>query len=629
MLQMITKPTRYGLMLFAFILLGLLIRLSPAGGVDAYYLMNSAVEDEKQSIPLSEFLFPNEYERVLAAYRAGNFRLCILELSDLIRLGLPDGRIDNYLFMAGECYHQLKLDKFAFKQYTELLDEHPESPYCRFAAYRLQEDAYLRSDEAAQKRYFAYLMKRFPGSEIAQASLFLEGKRLYKTGEPAEADKLLAGVSEKSDMYCPAAFVRGICAIQTRNYEKAVLQLSVVQRRTGNLALRDEAILLLSDIYHKLKKDDLAAKLLKDIGPNSAKYGDALLFQAQFSLAKNEPLPAVQAGMALLEYRRGNYMFEAAMVLESAYMKLSRRSAVDSLRTYLELTVRKRKLIFQLYRELDLLTDMQSNFTYFCQKEAARLSTLEARHQVTAVFDEYTNKIRALKDKDAALLYSVDRTAYVVGSSGIHEIRYIEYLDRQVRGLTQRTDSLAKVMTLYTAKAEGRNPEVEKAYLTEREGLLNQIQSINELKDDIRTFCLSENPYLTGTEEVEAKFVDWNLMHLDEMKNRLRNVYRELSRLQQQLETEKAKAEAAKPPATPVDTAIAPSVPASAAPIPAVSPAPASTAVVPVKPTEAPSDTSKTRSVKPATHPLPQKPDSTASDSTKAAKTKPSAKDNP
>ncbi len=502
-----------------------------AAMVDPYFIMNSSLDRLSQPIPMGEFMFPDEYERALKAYNSGNYRLCILELEDLINLGLPDGRLDTYLFMAGECYHQLKLDKFATKLLRQLLEQYPGSPYSGYASYRLQEDAYTRGDEPAEQYYFKFLKINFKDTEVGYASLFMEGKRYYKANQCAEADKLLSGIPKKSEVFAPASFIRSLCALENNNYEKAVLELEAVLKTAGTKPLQDEAALVLVEIYRNLKKDELASKLLKNISESSAKYGDALLFQSQFYLGKGEVERAVRMGEELLFFNNGAYMFEAAMVLENAYMKQGKREKVDSLRNYLEITVRKRKMIFQLYRELDILTDMQVNFNYFCEKETEKFVNLENRRKVSLIFDEYTAKINKLKEKDASLLFSIDRTAYVIGSSGIYEVRYIEDLDKQIKVLMDNADSLSSELTLYTAKVEGKNPETEKALLKKREDIQSRIRNLNELKSDIKTFCLSENPYLTGTEDVEAKFVDWNIMHLEEMKNRLREVYREISKI--------------------------------------------------------------------------------------------------
>ena len=72
MLQMI-RQRLYRLLLIPALTAGLFRPCAGAEAPDAYYLMNSSVEKIDQSIPMSEFMFPDEYERVLteAEYHAG------------------------------------------------------------------------------------------------------------------------------------------------------------------------------------------------------------------------------------------------------------------------------------------------------------------------------------------------------------------------------------------------------------------------------------------------------------------------------------------------------------------------------------------------------------------------------
>jgi hypothetical protein len=497
-----------------------------------YYIMNAPLDEYTRPVEAAADMLPDEYREILSVYRNGNYRLCILKLQDLLALGLPDGRLDHYLLMVGECYHQLKLDKFANDHYIRLANAYPQSPFFGFAAYRLQEDAYFREDATAAQNYHKTLQQRFRAEPVGFASVFIEGKRLYKTARLAEADSVLARVPGKSDLIYPATFIRSLISVSQNDIEKAVLQLDVVIKHTDNALLRDEALIVLSELYHKLDRDTVAISLLQKIPVESEKYGHAQLLLSQFYMAMGDHENAVAAGERLLPLADATFMFEAALVLEPTYIKLKKSDQIVALREFLEVTVKKKRLIFDIYRELDLLTEMESSFIHFYQEVSERLVSLADKRHAAAIFVEASNGIKDLKARHAALLKTLDPKGRVLGSSGFNEIRYIEHLDATIQRLTRRADSLYKAITLTGAKKDTAHARAERALISQRAAVLDSLRGAKETKEDIRKFCLGRNVVVRENEDLQAKFVDWNMLRLENYKNRLRSIYQTLSDLQ-------------------------------------------------------------------------------------------------
>jgi hypothetical protein len=361
--------------------------------------------------------------------------------------------------------------------------------------------------------------------------VFIEGKRLYKTALFAEADSVLARVPGKSDLIYPATFIRSLVSVSQNDIEKAVLQLDLVIKHTDNALLRDEALIVLSELYHKLDRDTVAISLLQEIPVESEKYGNAQLLLSQFYMAMGDHENAVAAGERLLPLADASFMFEAALVLEPTYIKLKKSDQIVGLREFLEVTVKKKRLVFDIYRELDILTEMEASFIHFYQEVSEKLVALADKRRAAAIFLEASNGIKDLKARHAALLKTLDPKGRVLGSSGFSEIRYIEHLDAAIQRLTRQADSLYKAITLAGAKKDTAHAQDERALISQRAAVLDSLQGARETREDIRKYCLSRNVIVRENEDLQAKFVDWNMLRLENYKNRLRSIYQTLSDL--------------------------------------------------------------------------------------------------
>ncbi|MBL8029124.1 MAG: tetratricopeptide repeat protein [Fibrobacteres bacterium] len=497
-----------------------------------FYVMTASIEAYMKSPDYDLSLLPGEYQSILVNYKAGKFRLALLQLQELITIGLPDGRLDGYLFITGECYRSLGLDKYAMRFYRRLSDEYPESPFYGQALYRLSEDSYKRLDENGSIFYLSLLLKHDSVGEMANAAKFTEGKRLYRKGLFAEAEKMMSSISDGSPLRHASLFVRSLCALELNNYEKAILQLDAVIKRTPDPVLKDEALLVTGQIYIRLKRMDKAEELLMQVPQTSARLGEALIFLSQIKLAKNDLVASIALGEQLLKINNGEYMFEAAMVLESAYLRTRQDDKINNLRTYLEISVRRKKLVFDLYKELDLLADRHTSFGVFSQDVSDKLTTLQERRSVNAVYDSVSVQHDKLRNGALKLLAELDADAHISGGSGVYELRFLEYVDKQTQTLSARADSLSSLVSAMTTGRTGeRDPAVESRLMQQRDAVIANLRHFREMRDDVRTHALSSNPAFAGAEEAQAKFVDWSMMHLDQMKERLREVYRELGRL--------------------------------------------------------------------------------------------------
>jgi tetratricopeptide (TPR) repeat protein len=525
--------------IFLLIVLWLFV---PVSSESSYYVMTASMDNYLKSTDYDLSLLPGEYQSILANYRVEKYRLAILQLQELIKIGLPDGRMDGYLFIAGECYRALKLDKYAMKFFRRLSDEYPSSPFYPRAVYRLSEDAYNRLDENGSTFYLALLLKKDSTGEMANAAKFVEGKRFYRKMLYADAEKIMSDISDDSPLRNASLFVRSLCALELNNYEKALLQLDAVTKRATDITLRDEALLVMGQIYIRLKRMDKAEELLSRIAQTSSRYGEALIFLSQIKLSNGDLVASITLGEQLLSINDGEYMFEAAMVLESAYLRTRQDTKINSLRSYLEISVRRKKLVFDLYKELDVLADRHTTFGVLSQDVSDRLHTLEERRVVGGIYDSISVKYEKIREDAMKLLVQLDADAHISGGSGVYELRFLEYVDKQAIASGLRADSLSSLISAMTTGRTGeRDPLSESKIMMQRDSVLTSLRHYRELRDDVRTYALSSNPAFAGAEEAQAKFVDWSMMHLDQMKERLRNVYREIGRFNRSSEGKTAK----------------------------------------------------------------------------------------
>lgn len=503
-----------------------------AASVDDYYIMNSSVDRYDSSPEYGLSLLPGEYRAIIGNYSNGRYRLAILQLREMLAMGLPDGRMDAYLFLKGESYRALGMDKIAVGFYRRLSEEYPGSPFRSKALFRLVEHAYTKGDDEGVLFHMEIMFRTDSIGEMADAVKFTEGKRLYRKRLFADAEKVMASISDNSPLRYASLFIRSLCAIELNNYEKALLQLDAIIKGTKDKLLSDEAKLVAGQLYIKLKRMDRAEEFLAKIDPLSPRYGESLIFLSQIKLYGNDLPNAIKLGEILLTAGNGEYIFEAAMVLESAYLRTKQDTKIDTLRSYLETTIRRKKLTFDVYKELDQLSDAHSMFGAFCNDLSARAITLDKKRLISAVYDTIT----AIKGKISAgfedLLRGLDAAAYISGSSGVYELRFLEQLDKEVSGLERVADSLTSAIAAVTTGRVGqRDPMEESRIIASRDSLMILIRTRRELRDDIRQHSINSEISYTGAEDAQAKFIDWSFMHLDQLKVRLSEVYREIGKL--------------------------------------------------------------------------------------------------
>jgi len=117
--------------------------------VDPTFYLDHGMDLNYDPLLDSNIIYPERLSTITQHYRSANYRLAILELTQIDSMNVPDGNRDLILLILSECYRKLELREIAATFLTELARDYTDSKYRVFALFRLQ-DFFYRARKYAQ-----------------------------------------------------------------------------------------------------------------------------------------------------------------------------------------------------------------------------------------------------------------------------------------------------------------------------------------------------------------------------------------------------------------------------------------------------------------------------------------------
>ncbi|MFP4522058.1 MAG: tetratricopeptide repeat protein [Fibrobacterota bacterium] len=507
-----------------FLILLFTFTASSSVDYDPFYINETL--DYSKSIQFGDPV-DDRLETIFQDYYGGNYRRALMAVQEYIELELPDGRRDLYRFISAECRRQLKLSEKAVDDYSYLVEEMPESPLRGAALYRLQEMSFEKENFGKSEAYFRKLTESTAPDSVFYASVYLYGRTLYLSGRNSEAVDKLTRIPVDSPLHDRAAFLKSLCHIKKNDKLKAILALDILAKKASSPEIRYESAVLLSEIYYSEGRDSVALSYLSDI-PSSGRYRYRMgLKKAELSIQAGEPGQAVSSILPLLGDYDVNTIFEQTYLLERAYKKMGKPEKARDVRRFISLFVYRSRLISECYREMDRLDNLEKNWNSVLLR-AGEFLVADKREELAAEAQSEQKKIAALRSRYSELAQRLDasgRYGGMVRSAGMAENRFLSTSRRRIERLLERTASIEEDMMALDTTLESDKKEYKRMSETLR-SLAGEAADLRRINDDIVKYCIQNDSLAMELETVQAKFIDWNFILLEENAAELRKLYK-------------------------------------------------------------------------------------------------------
>ncbi len=140
------------------------------------------------------------FEIARCFFREGKCKECLVNL-DILRLEYPRfERMDELLWMKGECLIAAGKEEEAEKVFQELLKKHPRSPWAPWAIYRLFSRELKRERIKEASSLFSTLSERWPKHELVPRAALELGAELIQKGKYRDSLPFLQVASRSSQV---------------------------------------------------------------------------------------------------------------------------------------------------------------------------------------------------------------------------------------------------------------------------------------------------------------------------------------------------------------------------------------------------------------------------------------------
>lgn len=489
---------------------------------------------EKEFLPLfeAEIAGPRQVKQALAFYHAGDYRAAAHLLEGVRRLKLPDGNLDFVTFALAECYRELGLQEHAADEYDFVVENFAGSNKTAPSYYRLLEYAYEEKNEGLADSLFMIFSSRYQAHPLYSSVLYVMGKLYFRMGRFGEGYQVLTQVPKSSSRHVQAQFLAALCYVELKEWEKALLLLQYVSKRTTDPAMRSEATIVIGDIYFVRGNVDAAMQFYRGVPRDAARYPYVRLKIARAYLDMEKFESARDIAEEFVHENPGSeYYFEMATLLEQAYSRLGEESKATAINAMIFRQLTNARLSFEIYDELDRISTLIRNWQVL-KFQAARggntATQTKAKEQIA--------RLGALKKEHQTLLTTLGLAREQRGKealAGASERRYLTLLRDSMLAVE---DSILDVkgeleLLTYESKSKGDSALSEKIAATGR-----HLQRLEE------TYGAYEREYavvvdeclgsdlgddVSAEEDRQAQFVDWSFIKYQARKQERAQLSRE------------------------------------------------------------------------------------------------------
>ena len=478
------------------------------------WLLEEPLQEEDGGYLRGDVTGPQERVQALEAYHRGEFRTALPVLERLASLQLPDGELDFVRFALAETYRMLGLEPQAREWYRRVIADAHGSNLVPPALYRLISSACAarRVEEAESLFTVFHLHNR--AHPLYASVVYKMGLLYYDEGRYGEGYELLTRIDASSQRHLQAQFVAALCHIELKQWDKALLLLQYVRDRgSANPSLRNEAALVIGDIYYLQENTDAALRFYAAVPSSSVRYPLARLKSARANLDASRFEAARTIANDFIGRRPdSDIFFEMATILERAYTGLGDEENAHAMGAAIHRQLTNARLAFDVLDELDLLAAARKSWQLI-DFEAIRSGDDALRRTVARAIAD----VDRLRDAAQGLLTDLD-------GKGEHRDRLLARGRAELRYLAMIRDSMQTIRDSLVLLQGSAPPDssaairdsVRTARLHER---LADYEQEHEL---VVTYCLEPATGRTAQEVLrQIRYVDWAFMHYQELKKRL------------------------------------------------------------------------------------------------------------
>jgi tetratricopeptide (TPR) repeat protein len=388
--------------------------------VNPDWLLDESLDEGVMPIEIPHVTTPADFKRAQDHYRAGNYRLAVVEIEKERELNLPDGRMDFLLFALGECYRALGIRDAAFTNYQSLLEKFPESDKVAPALFRRLQFAYEDRNASLADSILEIFENDFKVHPLYNSAVYIIGKLYYRNERYGEATEYLLNIPKTSSRHFQGQFLSALCFIRLGMYDKALLHLEYVRKNCLDATFLAEANVVTGDIYYLQKNLQAAMRYYMSVPKDAARqYYVQVKIARIYYESKLFDRARLVAEDFIKRHRQGEYFFEMASILEQVYSATGEKTKATRINNSVYRQIVNARLAFEIDKELGSIKDMERRW---------RNIELNAEHQRE---DELTKTARKNLDRLAAI--ERENRRVLSGVDGI-----IHNADGEVSGLSER-----------------------------------------------------------------------------------------------------------------------------------------------------------------------------------------------
>jgi tetratricopeptide (TPR) repeat protein len=262
-------------------------------------------------------------------YNKAKYWECARDLVILLDFYSGYSKLDQVIYILGDCLYEIDLKKAASKIYKHLVKKYINSPHLANALLGLQRIEYDTNNYLKCIEFYKVIRRAHASSEILDIARYYAGLSYSKMNNYENAIELLNQMSEYGLYYDYGLYALATCYMRRRQVRQALdtfhkitsLNITTQSRRK----VVDETYLTLGYIYYELGYFREALEQFNQVSTNHEEYSKALI-AAGWSLVKLQRYKdALEPLTGILAFAPNSEMAEESMfLLGRCYIKLER-----------------------------------------------------------------------------------------------------------------------------------------------------------------------------------------------------------------------------------------------------------------------------------------------------------------
>jgi cellulose synthase operon protein C len=504
-----------------------------ASPAEVEWILDDALKEEYVSVNQTSVVMPEDFTRAMEFYAAGNYQVAVRVLENERNLNLPDNRLDFVYFALGECYRQLKLKDLAQESYRYVTVNFPQSDKTSASYFRLLQYACADRDSLLADTIMTLFQRNYQSSPLFYPVLYLTARLRYSQNRYDEVMQILSRIPERSFFYQDAQFLKALCLLQKKDWEKALITLDYVRKNTARPELAAEACILIADAYFNKGSYATALSYYKNVPRAAKRYNYTIVKTARSYLEAGQYARARDIATSFIQNNQASeYFFEMVSILEQAYGKLNDKANTERMKNLIFRQLKNARLSFEIYEELSRVADMVRVWQVIefgaLQKKNEALRSM-ARQSIGRL-DNLAGRYRELLF-DIGLISSKKEGENI---PGLAERRYLDLLTQRADRLHDTLAAAGKKLDALQAKASaGQTDSLVGKRAAEAAKVVDSVKAhlagVNHEHQLVMRECLDEiQGRRQADENIQAKFVDWAFLKYQDKKAELARLTKEV-----------------------------------------------------------------------------------------------------